>query len=234
MDPEAQEDEQPQHQVYLPEYQIARVPVTNRQFAQFVEATNYQTDVEQHVMMTAMQIVRNCSWHYPDGRGSGTSVAKEDHSVIWVSWRDAQAFCRWARVRLPSEAEWEKAARGTDGRLYPWGNRSPDKTLYNYDRYVKDLTSVGQYPAGASPYGVLDMAGYKLEWTNSSYKTYPYRMDDGREGPDDGERVLRGSTYWTGPWQARSASRHRHLPYIGHWDFSFRVAMSSSVYDSGS
>ena len=102
--------------------------------------------------------------------------------MVNVSWEDAQAFCQWAGVRLPSEAEWEKAARGTDGRIYPWGDQSPTKELCNFGGNIGDTTPVDRYPGGASPFGVLDMSGNVWEWTaQAEFAPYPYDPADGRE-----------------------------------------------------
>ena len=122
---------------------------------------------------------------------------KANHPVTNVSWHDAVAFCRWVGVRLPTEAEWEKAARGADGRIWPWGNQQPTDKLCNFDNTVKDTTPVGRYLDGAGPFGVLDMAGNVWEWTSSLSKSYKYDAQDGREDPD-GERlsaVSRGGSF---------------------------------------
>ena len=128
--------------------------------------------------------------------------------MVNVSWQDAMVFCEWAGVRLPSEAEWEKAARGTDGRLWPWGNEVPDKERCNFGMNVGDTTPVGNYPKGASPYGVLDMAGNVWEWTGSLFKGYPYKPDDGREdSADAGTCVVRGGSFGYGDYDVRCAVR---------------------------
>ncbi|MBU6361523.1 MAG: SUMF1/EgtB/PvdO family nonheme iron enzyme [Chloroflexi bacterium] len=169
----------PQHRVTLPEYWIGKTSVTVAQFAAFVRATGYSADAR------------------------ALRSGKDNHPVNYVSWFDAQAFCKWASemlkrtVRLPSEAEWEKAARGTDGRTYPWGEAAPDKSRANYNNNVGDTTPVGQYsPQGDSPYGCVDMAGNVWQWTNSLYKPYPYNANDGRENSSDtGGRVVRGGSF---------------------------------------
>jgi len=130
---------------------------------------------------------------------------KEHHPVVNVSWHHTQAFCTWAGVRLPTEAEWEKAARGTDGRLYPWGDEPPNRQLCNFSgSQLKDTTPVGSYPSGASYYGVLDMTGNVWEWTSSLWGPeferpkyrYPYDAIDGREDPNSsGRRVIRGHSF---------------------------------------
>jgi serine/threonine-protein kinase len=172
----ASRNEKPQHQVYLDEYRIARTPVTNAQYQAFVESIGHRSP-----------------WHWNNGQ---IPSGKRDHPVVYVSWQDAVAFCTWAGVRLPTEAEWEKAARGTDGRIWPWGNQKPTVSHCNFGGNVGDTTPVGRYPAGASPYGLLDVAGNVWEWTSSLYREYPYRGGDGREDPNvSGNRVLRGGSF---------------------------------------
>ncbi len=222
----AQEEEQPQHRVYLGAFRIARVPVTVRQFAAFVQATGYETDAEA-------ERSERC-WQRPHGPAGSLARAHDAHPVTCVSWHDAQAFCRWAAVRLPSEAEWEKAARGADGRVYPWGDEAPDAGHANYGAAVGDTTPVGSYPAGASPHGALDMAGNVWEWTASlwgslarGYYRYPYDPDDGREAadaPDQVLRIVRGGSFRDSPGQIRCAFRDWRYPFYRSEAIGFRVA----------
>ncbi len=171
-------NEQPQHKVYLTAFKIARVPVTNTQYQVFVNATGHRKP-----------------GHWSTGI---IPSGKEQHPVVDVNWHDARAFCRWAGVRLPTEAEWEKAARGTDRRIYPWGDQKPNKKLCNHNSFVGDTTPIGHYPQGASPYGVLDMAGNVWEWTGTKAAPYPYNPNDGREESEGNEyRVLRGGAFRT-------------------------------------
>ena len=176
VDKGADGDEQPQRKVYLDGYWMGQTPVTNAHYAAFVKATG-----------------RLALRHWSDGK---IPPGQEQHPVIYVSWEDAAAFCAWAsqltgrKVRLPTEAEWEKAARGTDGRKYPWGNSDPTGSRCNFadrntdfrwrDKNVDDgyrnTSPVGHYPAGASPYGLLDMAGnvWELSLIHISEPTRPY------------------------------------------------------------
>ena len=171
-------DEAPQHRVSCSAFRIGRTPVTNAEYQVFVDATAHQAPS-----------------HWP---GATVPAGRELHPVTYVSFADALAFCRWAGGRLPSEAEWERAARGDDGRTWPWGDEPPDG-----DRAVFGATSTapaGLHPSGASPFGALDLAGNAWEWTASVLRPYPYDAGDGREDEaSEGPRAVRGGTYSHGP-----------------------------------
>jgi formylglycine-generating enzyme required for sulfatase activity len=210
----ADDNEQPQHPLYLPDYYLARTPLTNAQYAAFVQATDHrQPDLWE-------------GGKPPDG--------KEDHPVVEVSWDDAVAYCNWlAEVtgrpyRLPSEAEWEKGARGGDGRIYPWGDEWDAQRCNNVEGGPGDTTPVGAYPEGASPYGLLDMAGNVWEWTRSIYRGYPYDPVDGREDLQaGGPRVLRGGSFYADQGDARCACRRRYFPDVFFFfSVGFRVVVA--------
>jgi serine/threonine-protein kinase len=218
----AREDEQPQHMLDLPEFYIGKYPVTNAQYAVFVEAMDYKTPK-----------------HWNSGK---VPSGKEDHPVVVVSWEDALAFCRWLSQEtgkdftLPSEAEWEKAARGpvpsevegTDGRIYPWGNKPPTADLCNFAKNVGGTTPVGTYsPQGDSPYGCADMAGNVWEWTRSLWRDYPYDSGDGREDLEvNDRRVLRGGAFGSSTRGVRCAYRYYYFPFTRYRLNGFRVVVS--------
>ncbi len=203
-------DELPETTLELPGFEIALTAVTNDQYAGFVRETGHRAPL-----------------HWSEGEvPAGTGP----HPVTWVDATDATAFCGWLGARLPTEAEWEKAARGDDGRLYPWGDAAPDATRAVFGRGAKaaGTTPAGDHPAGASPYGILDLAGNVWEWVGSTYAPYPYRAGDGRENESSpSERVLRGGSYASPPRHLRCAARSRSFggrlaPHIG-----FRPARSA-------
>ncbi|MCB0159906.1 MAG: SUMF1/EgtB/PvdO family nonheme iron enzyme, partial [Caldilineaceae bacterium] len=201
-DGDAYGDELPQRSVYVSEYAIARVPVTVAQFDRFVQATGYRTTAETEgsayvYAAGKCEWVNGANWAHPRGPDSDVRN-KQDHPVTCVSWDDAVAFCTWAGVRLPTEAEWEKAARGTDGRIYPWGDEPPTAQRCNFAMNVKDTTPVGAYRDGASLYGLLDCAGNVWEWTADWFDAAYYKNAPDRDplGPDLGSaRTLRGGSW---------------------------------------
>ena len=205
---EAPADELPRHVVDLPSFELSLTPVTNAQYERFV-ATG--------------AVAPPALWL--DGT---TPTGLEAHPVTWVDWFDARAFCSWVEGRLPTEAEWEKAARGGDARLYPWGDEDDPEGRAAVGSGIKHgaTSAVGERPAGASPFGLLDMSGNVWEWVSTAYRPYPYDSADGREDPRDGpERVLRGGSFASPAlsW-ARCASRSRSHAVRRQRHIGFRVA----------
>ncbi|MBD3184456.1 SUMF1/EgtB/PvdO family nonheme iron enzyme [Candidatus Poribacteria bacterium] len=200
--------ERPQHEASVEEFYIDKYEVTNEKYKAFVEAVGKPTPRD---------------WEggtYPEGKG--------DHPVVYVSWEDANEYCHWVGKRLPTETEWEKAARGTDARIWPWGNTF-DITKCNVESWEgSGSTPVGSYPDGVSPYGVYDMAGNVWEWTDSWYDAYP-GSDHTTTEFGKKVRVLRGGSWYhynsLGPIGARCASRDRAVPQSISYVAGFRCAI---------
>jgi formylglycine-generating enzyme required for sulfatase activity len=209
------EAEKPRQQVYLPAYQIGRYPITNYEYRAFVHDTgtapprNWESD------------------NYPEEFG--------DYPVVHITWYNAVAYCLWLSqktgkpYRLPSEAEWEKAARAEDGRTWPWGNHWDKNCCNSRESGIGHATPVGQYsPRGDSPYGVADMAGNVWEWCNSLYQPYPYQPDGSREDVQaSGDRVLRGGAFLDEARFVRCSYRYKRLPTSHDSSAGFRVASDS-------
>jgi formylglycine-generating enzyme required for sulfatase activity len=222
----ALDSEKPAHLEDLAAFWMARVPVTVAQFAAFVAATGHKTTAEIVGFSytwsgSAWKEMKGTTWRAPRGPRSGV-YDRQDHPVTHVSWLDATAFCHWAGVRLPTEAEWEKAARGTDGRSYPWGNNGPDKSLCNFNLNVGDTTAVGSYLAGQSPYGLLDMSGNVAEWTQTKWRSdYSTPADHGRQV--DAVRVVRGGSFIDYVGGVRCALRGSYGSHHRSSHIGFRV-----------
>ncbi len=237
-------NEKPVHTISLDAFWIDKTEVTQAMFEKFVQATKYQTDAEKAGKSFVInpnplnwQEIIGADWRHPQGPNSNP-VKISTQPVVQVSWNDASAYCDWAGARLPDEAEWEKAARGEDGRTYPWGDSSPNGRLLNYadvnlvvdwaNKNVDDgylfTAPVGSYPAGASPYGVLDMAGNVYEWVADWYNVYP--GGDQKESPDFGKkfRVLRGGSWYLSDYLVRAAYRGWNEPATTNNSFGFRCA----------
>ncbi len=208
------EDEWPEHEVYLDDYWIDKTEVTN---------SMYYLCMESGI----------CEAPLSDG-----FTAPEDHyknpqtaefPVVYVTWYNAQAYCEWVGRRLPTEAEWEKAARGTDARIYPWGNQDPTPELLNFDQNNFGLMPVGSFPLGASPYGVMDLAGNAWEWVADWYDENYYSVSPNVNptGPSNGPdgRALRGGAFFQSDPEVRTTNRHSTTPdYNRSVDIGFRCA----------
>jgi formylglycine-generating enzyme required for sulfatase activity len=213
-------DESEKHKIDIPyDYFMARFPVTNRQFKEFVDSSNF-----------------NESWGVEDWS------KKLDHPVVMVSWYVSQEYCQWSSqvnradlpdnyiFRLPTEAEWEKAARGVEGWIWPWGNKFDKSKCNSRENGITSTTSVGSYsPQGNSSYGLSDMAGNVSEWTNSAFQSYPYRNDDGREsGVAKGYvPVLRGGSFDS--YSRDATYRFAANPNYGNISYGFRVVLAPKL-----
>ncbi len=225
IDKDAQGDEQPQHPLYLPDYYIAGTPVTNAQYAAFVQATGHRAPYQ------------SAEWAKPyNWTKQAPPRGKENHPVVLVSWDDAVAYCRWLGAALPTEAEWEKAAGGADGWIYPWGNEWDAGRCNTSEGGKKGTTPVGSYPDGASPYDCLDMAGNVWEWCATQYaaefKPYPYDAGEDEWTEEylnrtNVLRVLRGGSWYFTQHYARCAYRYNwYNPTYRDYLVGFRVVVS--------
>ncbi len=203
-------DEQPVRRVYVDAFSMDRYQVSVGQYAKFLEATSQSAPPDWSIM--------NKSRH-------------QSRPVVNVDWADADAYCTWAGKRLPTEAEWEKAARGADGRTYPWGNELPTAFHANMkkekwsDHYV--LSPVGMYEEGKSPYGIYDMAGNVWEWVSDWYDPDYYASSSSKNptGPLKGQsKVIRGGSWGSGPRDLRSSDRDTHVPSARGLGTGFRCA----------
>jgi serine/threonine-protein kinase len=225
------EREMPRHRVVLDAYLIDRYEVTNGQFHRFVTATGHVTTGEHEGAGWVSRYVEGewqwtsvpgATWRAPDGTGT---APPDDHPVIQVSWHDAGAYCRWAGKRLPTEAEWEKAARGTDGRSYPWGDMWDDAMVGPAPSVQPH--PVGSFPDAASPFQVHDMTGNAAEWVADWFDKDYYRVSppSNPSGPTSGQyRVLRGGSWGHSRFHLRATYRARETPDSRDNRVGFRCA----------
>ena len=219
------EDESPVHTVMLDDYFIDQYEVTNALYAAFLNEQGNRSEGGSTWLNASSSAVRihesGGSWQADSGYG--------DHPVVVVSWYGAQGYCVWRGDRLLTEAEWEKAARGDDGRTYPWGETPPDISLLNFDGNEGGTVPVGSYPDGASPYGALDMAGNVWEWVADWYDVdfYLNSPDTNPSGPEIGDlKVLRGGSWFNSSNFVRAANRFGDGPDYRLNNFGFRCARS--------
>lgn len=246
--------EGPAHEMTLAPFAIDRTEVTNGAFAEFLNALAPLRGLPDFGIAGAGDAglsAEAAGLLVEGGQGSGAYplIALDDdqarieardgrlraapgfetHPVTETTWAGARAYCVWRGARLPSEAEWEAAARGAEGRLYPWGDAAPDPLRVHMSGRTGETVPVGSYPEGASALGALDMSGSLAEWTSSLRRPYPYVAADGREAPGAaGERVTRGGDYRFDRGAGQLTATHRtgfsNAPHRGHRHIGFRCA----------
>ncbi len=236
-------DELPAHEVYVKGFYIDKYEVTNEKFKKFVDSTGYKTDAEREGFSVLWEgadwkKVSDADWAHPLGAGSSVK-GKMDHPVVHVTWNDAKAYATWARMRLPSEAEWEYACSGTDKKIFPWGNKWNDNYCNNARLNLSYLVGfmpdffngrgtipVGKIPDGASPFGVMDMSGNVWEWCSDWYSKdyYNYSPSENPKGPEKGEKkILKGgSWYYENPAYLRASIKLAEFPGTRNFMIGFR------------
>jgi formylglycine-generating enzyme required for sulfatase activity len=242
------DDEKPVHTFFLADYWIDQTEITNDMFARFVQAAIYKTSAEVagtswvfNLKTNNWESISGANWRQPFGPAGGQKWMGAQ-PVVQVSWEDAVAYCTWAGARLPTEAEWEKAARGTQGATYPWGEAAPASDLLNFadlslavnwaDKNVNDgyqfTAPVRSYPRGVSPYGALDMAGNVWEWTADWYQPYPGNHKSNAEYGEK-SRVLRGGSWTSNSPFTRVSERNPYRPLAASSEAGFRCAGDTNM-----
>jgi formylglycine-generating enzyme required for sulfatase activity len=204
------DDEKPVHRVYLNAFYMDKYEVTVGQYAKYLQATGMEEPSDWDIMNQPQHSKR---------------------PVVNINWSDAVTFCKWAGKRLPTEAEWEKAARGTDGRTYPWGDEAPTRLHANFGKKEWDnhlaLVPVGSFEMGKSPYGIYDLAGNAWEWVNDWYDHDYYKKSPKKNppGPTKSEsKVVRGGSWLYVPEFLRTSFRFNADPSGRHFGYGFRCA----------
>jgi iron(II)-dependent oxidoreductase len=238
--------------VTLRSFRIDRTEVTNGQFTEFLNALPLKPSGTAHPgEVGPANISADARWLFQSSRRSAAPAiieldddnaligirdgrfapghGREQHPVTETTWAGALAYCRWRGGRLPTEVQWEAAARGSEGLTFPWGEATPTSELAVIQRRTGDTLPVGSRPNGATSSGLLDMAGSLSEWTSTLDRPYPYRPDDGREDPSlPGERIVRGGDYVFNSGAERLTTWNRTIwsrsPAAGHRHIGFRCA----------
>ena len=225
-------NETPLHNVYLDAYWMGKTEVTVKQYMKFVN------DAKSHY---PQWLEKGSNYNIETGSDDyykkfGSALKGDNYPIVGISWDDAVAYCKWLsdkkklNFKLPSEAQWERAARGTEGYKYPWGNNEPDKNLANFNRNVGKTSPVGSYLKGASPYGLLDMAGNVWEWCSDWYKS-DYYKDSPKENPtgakSGADRVVRGGSWYDVARNLRCADRDGVRPADRDGNIGFRLSQDN-------
>ncbi len=247
----------PQHLVFLPKFYISKFPTTNQEFKVFLKNRGYQnnkwwTDAGLAWLKRSIEDEKNMNlekWQCRNGRiepayWNDPALAIPNRPLVGITWFEAMAYCNWLNeqlqrsenlpqgyvVRLPSEAEWEKAARGNDRRFWPWGNNMENDKANLYEMYLAAPCTVGIFSADLSPCGALDMAGNVREWCYNLLSQYPYDPKDGREKVNaDGMRASRGGAWYRGQYTAHCAYRRHYMPDVHHNGLGFRVVIGPKL-----
>lgn len=220
---EGRENERPEHRVNMEPFYIDRYPVTQAEYQRFVEATGHPIPNYEVAWVKTEGYNWNAASRTPP-------PDKSDHPVVLVSWQDAQAYSQWAKKRLPTEAEWERAARGVNGRRWAWGNQFREDHCNTRGLGIGQTTPVRRFsPQGDTPESVGDLIGNVWEWTSSLYRPYPYDAEDGREDLHaPGWRVLRGGS-WCNDRTVATATARLDGDFLFYNNVGFRCVISISV-----
>jgi formylglycine-generating enzyme required for sulfatase activity len=224
-DKEALPREKPQQAIFLPSYYMDIYPVTNRQYCLFLNQSKPEKEkLEKWIDLSGEFQKERCRIS-KKRKDYVVESGYEDYPVIYVTWYGAEAYADWAGKRLPYEVEWEKAARGTDGRKYPWGEKFDKKLCNSLESKIGHTTPVGAYPGGKSPYGCLDMAGNVWEWCADWFDDNNDKTGKRLNGPEDGSfRVIRGGSWGGGAICCRASFRLGPRPADRWRNCGFRLA----------
>jgi formylglycine-generating enzyme required for sulfatase activity len=235
LDPEQKAHESPELEPDLSAFEIMRTPVTVSQFARFVEAGGYEARQHWSVEGWALRSEGNLTcprFASAEEQGEWAAYRTPSRPVVGVSWFEAEAYARWSGARLPTEAEWEKAARGAQGFVYPWGDEWEEDRAGNRGAGPRKTLPVGVFPLGESPYGALDMVGSVWQWCADWYAPDAYEHAERRDpagplaGSPPARRVVRGGAWNTLPFSLRCANRNSYPPTARFSNIGFRCARS--------